>query len=112
MMSNDGTIWTYPNADLLERLISNGASNRQEADQQDMGGFGLHHLPNCRSWNDRFQPMHSDDPVASVRVEVSICLPWMVTFLVYSLMHWSYPRDIRHLEKEHPERMEHGATSV
>lgn len=45
--------------------------------------------------------------------EVSICLPWMVTFLVYSLMHWSYPRDIRHLEKERTERqIESDATSV
>lgn len=43
---------------------------------------------------------------------VSICLPWLVTFLAYSLMHWSYPRDIRKLAKEHPERIERDATSV
>lgn len=48
---------------------------------------------------------------ALIRSKVSICLPWIVTFLVYSLMHWSYPRDIRHLEKERPQS-ENDTTSV
>ena len=48
---------------------------------------------------------------ALIRSKVSICLPWIVTFLVYSLMHWSYPRDIRRLEKERPQS-ENDTTSV
>ncbi|CAK9029889.1 unnamed protein product [Durusdinium trenchii] len=42
---------------------------------------------------------------------VSICLPWIVTFLVYTLMHWSYPRDIRHL-KAHEEDLHADANTV
>merc|ERR1711972_1189191 len=26
-----------------------------------------------------------------------ICLPWLVCFCAYSLLHWSYPRDVRRL---------------
>ena len=39
---------------------------------------------------------------------VSICIPWIVTFLVYTMMHWSYPRDIRLLKVQH----EAGSNSV
>jgi len=31
---------------------------------------------------------------------VTICIPWLVCFLAYSLLHWSYPRDVRRLERE------------
>merc|ERR1712060_948823 len=35
----------------------------------------------------------------------TICIPWLVCFIAYSLLHWSYPRDIRILEeKEQKER--------
>jgi MFS family permease len=27
----------------------------------------------------------------------TICIPWIVTFLAYTLLHWSYPRDMRRL---------------
>jgi len=27
-----------------------------------------------------------------------ICIPWIVCFLAYSLLHWSYPRDVRIME--------------
>jgi MFS family permease len=30
----------------------------------------------------------------------SIALPWSVCFVAYSLLHWTYPRDIRLLERE------------
>eukprot|EP00931_Biecheleriopsis_adriatica_P056761 TRINITY_DN3365_c0_g1_i3.p1 TRINITY_DN3365_c0_g1~~TRINITY_DN3365_c0_g1_i3.p1 ORF type:complete len:500 (+),score=99.49 TRINITY_DN3365_c0_g1_i3:47-1546(+) len=28
---------------------------------------------------------------------VTICVPWLVTLLAYTLLHWSYPRDMRRL---------------
>ena len=31
--------------------------------------------------------------------EVAICLPWTLTLLAYTLMHWSYPRDMRLLNE-------------
>mmetsp|Transcript_26017 Transcript_26017/g.56783 ORF Transcript_26017/g.56783 Transcript_26017/m.56783 type:complete len:560 (+) Transcript_26017:38-1717(+) len=29
-----------------------------------------------------------------------ICFPWLICFCAYSLLHWSYPRDIRRLQKK------------
>ena len=29
----------------------------------------------------------------------TICIPWTITFLAYTLLHWSYPRDLRHLRE-------------
>eukprot|EP00440_Ansanella_granifera_P051568 gb/GFBE01055907.1/.p1 GENE.gb/GFBE01055907.1/~~gb/GFBE01055907.1/.p1 ORF type:complete len:521 (+),score=106.98 gb/GFBE01055907.1/:1-1563(+) len=29
----------------------------------------------------------------------TMCLPWIVTFLAYSVLHWSYPRDMRKLKE-------------
>lgn len=31
---------------------------------------------------------------------VAICVPWLVCFAVYSMMHYTYPRDIRKLEAQ------------
>jgi len=30
----------------------------------------------------------------------TVCIPWAVCFLAYTLLHWTYPRDVEMLEKE------------
>lgn len=35
---------------------------------------------------------------------VTICFPWLVTLAAYSLLHWSYPRDIRMLQEKRAQR--------
>jgi len=30
----------------------------------------------------------------------TICFPWMICFFAYSMLHWSYPRDVRRLERK------------
>mmetsp|Transcript_67616 Transcript_67616/g.189284 ORF Transcript_67616/g.189284 Transcript_67616/m.189284 type:complete len:529 (+) Transcript_67616:70-1656(+) len=36
---------------------------------------------------------------------VAICVPWLVCFAVYSMMHYTYPRDIRKLEAQEQKRL-------
>merc|ERR1712190_705296 len=35
-----------------------------------------------------------------IAMAATICIPWMVCFIAYSLLHWSYPRDVRILEQQ------------
>mmetsp|Transcript_94513 Transcript_94513/g.246614 ORF Transcript_94513/g.246614 Transcript_94513/m.246614 type:complete len:534 (-) Transcript_94513:431-2032(-) len=38
----------------------------------------------------------------------TICIPWIICFLAYSLLHWSYPRDVRRQElQEQRDAQEH-----
>merc|ERR1719343_1167861 len=30
----------------------------------------------------------------------TICIPWCFCFLAYTLLHWTYPRDVRRLEAQ------------
>mmetsp|Transcript_80004 Transcript_80004/g.259344 ORF Transcript_80004/g.259344 Transcript_80004/m.259344 type:complete len:149 (+) Transcript_80004:1162-1608(+) len=42
----------------------------------------------------------------------TICIPWIICFLACSLLHWSYPRDVRRLElQEQRDAQEHGDKS-
>mmetsp|Transcript_81829 Transcript_81829/g.205909 ORF Transcript_81829/g.205909 Transcript_81829/m.205909 type:complete len:512 (-) Transcript_81829:688-2223(-) len=42
--------------------------------------------------------IHSARALGQAMVLV-ICVPWIVTFLVYTLMHWTYPRDVKKVLK-------------
>merc|ERR1719382_402664 len=30
----------------------------------------------------------------------TVCIPWLICFIAYSSLHWSYPRDVRNLERK------------
>jgi len=46
-------------------------------------------------------------------MQATICLPWCVTLAAYTLLHWSYPRDLRCMEERRQmEERQHGEMTV
>eukprot|EP00438_Fugacium_kawagutii_P027870 Skav203268 [mRNA] locus=scaffold2987:93412:96144:+ [translate_table: standard] len=42
----------------------------------------------------------------------TICIPWMITLAAYSLLHWSYPRDMRRLREKQEKAAQEKAEQV
>jgi len=42
----------------------------------------------------------------------TICIPWAICFLAYTLLHWTYPRDVRRMEQKMREQDERCKTQV
>mmetsp|Transcript_122846 Transcript_122846/g.392758 ORF Transcript_122846/g.392758 Transcript_122846/m.392758 type:complete len:171 (+) Transcript_122846:467-979(+) len=51
----------------------------------------------------KFGPRSTGKDIASAEalgkaMAATVCIPWMACFVAYSLLHWSYPRDVRRME--------------
>ena len=97
---------SIPAATALGQAMAADGSVGRSVDVNSAKGFG----PGACSWttilsiptpskvNIFCYSYHPWNPVARPMLQATICIPWCVTFALYTLLHLSYPADMRRLK--------------